>query len=295
MLGQPSGCYRPLCAGSVIVGWLDDARAETLAAFGDVFEVDALRIAFRPVLADCTTRTAAMETVTRALSGAARLSAWRDERYAVADRFGGEPLFLIERAAARFFGIKTYAAHINGLVAGTGVAGTSGVGMWIARRSAFKGIDPGMLDNLVGGGIAAGATVRSTLIKEAWEEAGIPEDVASMSKFAGDVRICRAQPDGLQRETVFVHDLWLAEDFVPDNQDGEAVEHRIVDLAQASALIAQQESPDVVTADASLVILDFLLRHGALDADAAELAALDALRVPMLELTQTPGRPAVRE
>src|ERR1700682_1229689 len=162
MLSQPSGRYRPLCAGSVIVGWLDDTRAEMLAAFRDVFEVDAARISFGPGFADCRTRTAAMDDVTRALSAAGRLSAWRDERYAVADVFGGESLFLIERAAARFFGIKTYAVHINGLVAGTGVAGTSGVGMWIARRSALKGIDPGMLDNVVGGGIAAGSTVRST-------------------------------------------------------------------------------------------------------------------------------------
>ena len=47
----------------------------------------------------------------------------------------------------------------------------------------------------------------------------------------------------------------------------------------------------MVTADASLVILDFLLRQGALDADPAELAALDALRVPMLEL-HAPGAEA---
>jgi 8-oxo-dGTP pyrophosphatase MutT (NUDIX family) len=285
MLAAPSARYRPFCVGTVIVGWLDDARADKLAGFRGVFDVEAARITFKPGPVDCSSRTAALEEVTRALSAESHLSAWRDERYAVADRFEGEPIFLIERAAARFFGIKTYAAHVNGVVAGQG-----GVRMWIARRSAFKGIDPGMLDNLVGGGIAAGSTVRSTLVKEAWEEAGISPDVAAMSQFAGDVRICRAQPDGLQRETIFVHDLWLAPDFLPDNQDGEAVEHRLVDLAQAAVLIAQQEAPDIVTADASLVILDFLLRQGTLDADAAELAALDALRVPMLDLTQAPAQ-----
>ena len=41
---------------------------------------------------------------------------------------------------------------------------------------------------------------------------------------------CATLPDGLQRETVFVHDLVLPPDFVPANQDGEAVEHRLVDL-----------------------------------------------------------------
>ncbi len=43
--------------------------------------------------------------------------------------------------------------------------------MWIARRSPTKPIDPGMLDNLVGGGLAAGLTVAQTLVKEGWEEA----------------------------------------------------------------------------------------------------------------------------
>ncbi len=281
VLAAPSGRYRPFCADTAVVGWLDDVRAGMLAGFRDVFDVEATRISFKPHLADCSSRTAALEDVTRALAAEARLTAWRDERYAVAGRFDGKPICFIERAAARFFGIRTYAAHINGVV-----AGEDGVRMWIARRSALKAIDPGMLDNLVGGGIAAGATVSSTLVKEAWEEAGIPQDVAAMSQSAGDVRICRAQPDGLQRETIFVHDLWLAAGFLPNNQDGEAVEHRVVDLAQAAALIAQQEGPDVVTADASLVILDFLLRQGAMDADAWELAALDALRVPILDLTQ---------
>ena len=43
---------------------------------------------------------------------------------------GGRPLFEIERAAARYFGIHTYAAHVNGLVqAGDGVR------RWLARRS----------------------------------------------------------------------------------------------------------------------------------------------------------------
>jgi hypothetical protein len=40
----------------------------------------------------------------------------------------------------------------------------------------------------------------------------------------------------------------------------EAVEHRLVSLLDAARLIANEEGPDGVTADASLVVLDFLLR-----------------------------------
>jgi hypothetical protein len=105
---------------------------------------------------------------------------------------------------------------------------------------------------------------------------------------AGEVRVCRSQPDGLQRETIVTHDLFLPADFVPSNQDGEAVEHRLVSLVEAAALIANDRGSDVVTADASLVILDFLLRHRSIDADTPAYRALGALRFPPLELG-TPG------
>jgi hypothetical protein len=45
-------------------------------------------------------------------------------------------------------------------------------------------------------------------------------------------------------------------------------------------LIANADGPDVVTADAALVMLDCLLRHGAIAPDAPDYGALDALRHP---------------
>ena len=49
-------------------------------------------------------------------------------------------------------------------------------------------------------------------------------------------------------------------DFVPCNQDGEVAGHRLVDLGEAARLAAQEDGPDEVTIDASLVVLDYLLR-----------------------------------
>jgi hypothetical protein len=49
----------------------------------------------------------------------------------------------------------------------------------------------------------------------------------------GAVEICRMQPDGLQRETIFVHDLWLPAESTPAGQDGEVVAHRLVTLPEA--------------------------------------------------------------
>jgi hypothetical protein len=144
--------------------------------------------------------------------------------------------------------------------------------MWLARRSPAKPIDLG-LPITRRRRHAAGASA-DTLAKEAWK--GIEAGRASSALLAGAVHICRDQSDGLQRETVHVHDLWLPAEFVPQNQDGEAVEHRLCNPDEVLALIATDE----VTADASLVIVDFLLRHGHIPRDDAGFAALEALRHP---------------
>ena len=281
-LAAPEGDYVALRIGGHTVGWLDPTRAARLSAFASVFDRADGEIGLAARLSDCAARTAAVEDVARVLAGEGLLSAWRDERYAVAVEFGAPPLVDIERAAARYFGIRTYAVHINGLVRGDG-----GLRMWLARRSPTKAIDPGLLDNLVGGGIATGYGVLETLRKEAWEEAGIPADVAARARPQGSIDICRPQPQGLQRETVFVYDLELDADFRPANQDGEAVEHRQLTMAEAAELIADN-GDGAVTADASLVILDCLLRHGALGPDSPGLRALSAFRHAMLEPAPEP-------
>lgn len=284
-LAPPPGPYRPLRIDASAAGWLDDARAARLARMSEVFEVHDDSVRFVDGLDDEKARSAAVDRIARELEAAGELTAWRDERYAVAPEFGAAPWFLIERAAARYFGIHTYGAHVNGVV-----RDEQGIRMWLARRSDTKSIDRGMLDNLVGGGIAAGKTIAATVVKESWEEAGIPAPIACIASPAGAVRICRGQPDGLHRETIFVHDLWLPADFTPAGQDGEVVGHRLLTLPEVARLLAEEAGPDAITADASLVILDFLIRHGHIESGAREYAALDALRHP-----SCCGAPSARE
>lgn len=251
----------------------------------DVFVVGADEIRFVDDLDDEPRRSAAMSRVAHDLACAGELSPWRDEPYAVAPGLGAAPWFVLERAAARYFGIHTYAAHVNGVI-----RADHNVLMWLARRSDTKAIDPGMLDNLVGGGIGAGKTVVATVVKEAWEEAGIPTPLACLAHNAGTVQIWREQRDGLQHETIYVHDLWLPAAFLPVGHDGEVVDHRLVPLAEAARLIAAERGLDVVTADASLVILDFLIRHGQIAPNTTAHQTLDALRHPAKTFAASPAR-----
>lgn len=273
-LAPPTTKFVPLVVDGAVVGRLAPARAARLARMADVFVVAAAGLGFCPALASPAARTGAVADVARTLAAEGELSAWRDELYPVAVDRHAPPSFLLERAAARYFGIRTWAAHVNGFVPNGDLPQ-----LWFARRSLQKPIDPGQLDNLVAGGIAAGATVAATVAREAWEEAGIPAPLAATARSAGVVEICREHADGLQFETLYVHDLALASDFVPRPQDGEAVEHRCVSCAEAARLVAQDKGQDVVTVDASLVVVDFLLRHGALAPDAGDYSALARLRL----------------
>jgi 8-oxo-dGTP pyrophosphatase MutT (NUDIX family) len=197
-----------------------------------------------------------MAKVAQALAARGLLSRWRNEIYRIGLADHGRCFFDLERAAVRFFGFTAQAVHMNGLVVRDGQ-----ICMWIARRSTNKPIDPGMLDNLTGGGIGADLGVEQTLVKECWEEAGIPAALASRAVRTGAIRVCREVPDGLHAEIIHMYDLELPADFEPVNQDGEVQEFRCVPLAGVAAELAS-DAP--YTVDAGLVAIDCLRRKGVL-------------------------------
>ncbi|MDH4392885.1 MAG: DUF4743 domain-containing protein [Aquabacterium sp.] len=196
--------------------------------------------------------------------------AWRDETYGVQALDGGHLLATIERAASRFWGTTTFGAHCNGYVAGAD--GRPGQ-LWIARRAFTKPTDPGLLDNLVGGGVPYGQSPAACVVREGWEEAGLrPVQMAGLQP-GRRLRVARDIPEGFQLEDVSAYDLALPPGLVPQNQDGEVHSFTLMPVAEALARAAAGE----MTVDASLVTLDFALRHQVLGtAVAADLAARSA-------------------
>ena len=247
-------------------------RAQRIARFDRLFHADADRVVLRASPDTPLARSTALAEVTRTLASEGALTRLARRALCRRARIRRGPWFHIERAAARYFGIRTHAAHVNGLV-----RDGDAVSMWVARRSPTKAIDPGMLDNLVGGGIAADTSVAATVIKESWEEAGIPEAIAREARLTGTLRVVRLLPDGLQDEILFVHDLWLPSDFVPANQDGEAIGHARLPLEDVARVVSRHEGSDAMTVDASLVALTALVREGVFDGDPESRAGLLAL------------------
>jgi 8-oxo-dGTP pyrophosphatase MutT (NUDIX family) len=250
------------------VGWLRPSFADQLRRWPHVFEVrDAyVTLAVKPDTP--AARSAALAEVTRDLKRDGMIRGWRDELVSVATHHGAPELFRIERAASRPFGLMAYAAHLNGFTRRGGLTHA-----WIARRSTEKSIDPGKLDNLVGGRIAAGMSVDETLRKEAWEEAGISPGLLAGLNCLGAVRVEYPVPEGLHREILFVHDLWLPEDFTPANQDGEVSEIRCLPMEEVMHDILAGD----FTLDAGAVMIDGMLRLGAVLPEDAHY--LDLLRL----------------
>jgi 8-oxo-dGTP pyrophosphatase MutT (NUDIX family) len=250
------------------VGWLRPSFADQLRRWPHVFEVSTAYVTLKARPDTVAGRTEAMAEVTRDLARDGVILGWRDEMVSVAPRYAAPELLRIERAATRHFGLVAYATHLNGFIRVKGLAE-----VWIARRGATKHVDPGKLDTLVGGRISAGMSVDETLRKECWEEAGIAPALLAGLNCVGAVRTEYSVPEGLHREVMFVHDLWLPEDFRPVNQDGEVDEILRLPVEDVVQRILSGE----FTLDAGTVTIDGLLRLGAVLPEDSQY--LDLLRL----------------
>ncbi len=239
------GTRMPFLVQGVPVGWLQRPVAAALAEFPairtdpnwvDLTDADAL-----PGIAE-----------TLAQRGLCR---WRREAFDVraAD---GSVVAQIDRGAIPIFGIEATGVHINGLV-----HRPDGLHIWVARRSSTKALDPGKLDHIVAGGCPAGLSPMETAIKEAAEEAAIPEHIASTVRHVGEIRYAMERPEGLRRDRLHCYDLNLPEDFVPHAADGEVESFALWPIA---AVFAAVRDTDDFKFNVNLVLIDLFHRLGML-------------------------------
>lgn len=251
--------FRPFVIAGQSVGLITHPFAALLSGFPEVFLVGDMSVTLVPALSTPDARSEAVNSVLLRLAEQGAITGWRSEPYPVAVSLEKPPLMTMERAAIPLFGICAGGIHVNGVV-----RRPSGLAMWIGRRSLNKANSPGKLDQLVAGGQGAGYSVRQTMIKESSEEAGIPEALAETARPVGAITYRTMRPEGLRRDTIYVYDLELAPDFIPENQDGEIAEFSLWSLDR---VIATARETDDFKFNCALVIIDFLLRHGVLDPD----------------------------
>lgn len=133
-----------------------------------------------------------------------------------------------------------------------------GLSIWLQKRSPTKQTWPGYWDNCVSGGLSVGFGINETAIKEASEEAGIPNHLLTKLKSAGCVSLFFESERGLFPNTEFVYDLELPLDFVPTNGDGEV---ETFELLPVSECLERVLSSRFKTTSVP-VSIDFFIRHG---------------------------------
>lgn len=176
----------------------------------------------------------------------------RDDNLELPSDFAAE-ILRVERTAFRYLGLRSRAAHINGVVADGPRAGW----MWIARRAKTKAVDPGKLDNLAAGGVAADETSRECAMRELGEEAGVPAALAQRIMAHQVFHARGVLEDALHDELVHTFDLRLPSDFVPAAVDGEVEEFVCLPVRQ----VIQRIKAGEFTYDAAAVFATWGLRH----------------------------------
>ena len=218
-----------------------------------LFDAQGEGIALAPRFTDFASRSDALMQASTIL--AKRFGkALRNEVYPVFEKWGDAPVAQLDRAAVPWFGVRAYGIHVNGYV-----RKNDGLYLWIGERAADRFVDPGKLDNLIGGGQPIGLTLEQNLCKEAKEEAGIEATLALTAKQIRTIDYLLELPDGLRADTLFIYDLELPENFTPQNTDGEVAAFHLMPLIEVAKLI---RDTDRFKFNCPLVIVDFLIRHG---------------------------------
>ncbi len=165
--------------------------------------------------------------------------------------------FRLDRSLVEMLGIRGYGVH---MIAYTKY--NNSYKLWIPKRNKNKSVDPSKLDNTVAGGIKAGESIFEALKREAFEEASISPDSIKKTKLVGTINYSwKKSLYSIRRDTLFLFDLEVDNNFSPKSNDGEVENFKLMDWEKVLKLI---QNTEVFKNNCALVIAHFLIRHGLL-------------------------------
>lgn len=192
--------------------------------------------------------TSSLNRIAALMRQAGLAGAWRNEQLAVRDQQGLQ-LGTIERAAVRPLGIRTLAVHLVGRAPDGR--------FWVQQRAFDKPNDLGLWDTLMGGMVACSDSAESALARETWEEAGLNVSDLQDLSYGGRLSTARPSADGaaayLQEDTDW-YCCTVPDALVPESQDGEVEQFRLMTPAQLLAALQRGE----FTLEATLILAEVL-------------------------------------
>ncbi|MGD2118923.1 MAG: DUF4743 domain-containing protein [Chromatiales bacterium] len=277
--------FIPFYLDNLCIGLVEPGFAAILADFPAVFlQQKSSGIGIQPHLDNFERRTQAMAEVANGLLERGTVGYLLGEPYAISDR-PEQPLFLLDRALVSYFGFRSYGQHLNGYVRQNGE-----LMIWVAKRAADRRIFPGLLDNLVAGGLPYGISLQQNLAKECYEEAGIPAELAALAQPVGALTYNAVSYKGYKPDTLYCYDLQLPADFQPVCTDGEV---ESFELCPANQVIEIVRNGTSFKPNCNLVLIDFFIRHGLIAPEHPDYLAIQTgLKVPFTYTNLPHGKAA---
>lgn len=172
-------------------------------------------------------------------------------------------LYSVDRVVTEFLGVVRWGVHLTAYV--LDASAPYGINIWVARRAPDRSYAD-MLDNFAAGGLMTEEAPIDGIVREATEEAGLPESLArERIRPAGVItyigvgeRLEGCGSGMVHPECHRIFDAQLPADFTPVPREGEVAEYRLCSVPEVQAdLAAGRFKPNC-----GLVMLDFFIRHG---------------------------------
>jgi isopentenyldiphosphate isomerase len=251
--------YLPFLIDDQHVGWLKPELARRLSDWPGIFLLSSDSLHLARDLSGFNERSDAVKTIIQELVASNVINHYLDEPYPVTPGGRDDAMMVIDRGAASYFGIRCFGQHLNAYV-----VKKSGLYLWIARRARDRRIFPGLLDNMVAGGLPWHTSLHENLLKECMEEAGLSPELAAQSLPVGTVNYLAESSIGIKPDTLYCYDLELPQDFMPVCTDGEVESFELLPVEEVMDIVRDSEQ---FKPNCNLVIIDFLIRHGYLGED----------------------------
>ena len=173
----------------------------------------------------------------------------------------------IDRAGHNLFGNTGRGVHMT-----VYTRTEQGIKIWVPRRSQTVWTHRGLLDNSIAGGVSAGEYPGGCIVREAAEEARLPEELVSNGiKSCGSLswmhlRLPQSASDygSVSPCVQYIYDLEVSSEVrLTPGDDGEVEQYYLWDVEEVQTAMKSGE----FKTSCAMVLVDFFIRHGYITAE----------------------------